>query len=76
MPYIKTQATEPVSNTTSASKFSEPTVRPMPISKAKMNELKAYKKGAPKENKEVIQRIVNLHDGKKIPNFKATETLS
>ena len=72
----KMQATKPVTNTTFASKFSEPIVRPTPVSKAKMNELKAYKKGAPKDNKEMIEHIVKLYEGKKIPNFKPQRTLS
>ena len=46
----KTQATKPVTNATLASKFSEPIVRPMPVSKGKMNELRAYRKGAPNNN--------------------------
>jgi len=71
----KIQATKPVTNTTFASKFSEPIVRPMPVSKAKMNELRAYKKDAPNSNKEMIQHVIDLYEGKKIPNFKTAENV-
>ena len=32
--------------------------------------MKAYKKGAPNDNKEMIQHIVDLYEAKKIPNLK------
>ena len=69
------QAMESVSNATFASKFSEPIVRPMPVSKAKMNELRAYKKGAPNDNKEMIQHVIDLYEAKKTPTFKTAENV-
>jgi hypothetical protein len=63
-----------VSNTTSEHHFPVPRVKAM-VLKGKVKILQALKGSAPRGNREMIQHIINLYEGKKIPNFKTAENV-
>ena len=68
------QAPKSVPNTISANYFPQPLVRRM-VLKTKVKELEALKRSAPNQNKEMIQHVINLYQGKKIPNYKTAENV-
>ena len=41
--------------------------------KSNVKELEALKKAAPKENREMIQTLIELYRDRKIPNFRTVE---
>ena len=47
-------------------------IRTMPI-KSKLKELASYKASAPKENRAMIEHLIELYSNKKIPNFRTVE---
>ena len=56
----------------SKSVFPIPKVRTMPL-KSNLKELASHKASAPKENRPMIERLIDLYSNKKIPNFKTVE---
>ena len=58
----------------SAAKGDSPShiIRTMPI-KSKLKESASYKASAPKENRAMIEHLIDLYSNKKIPNFRTVE---
>ena len=52
--------------------FPSPKVRTMPL-KSNLKELASYKASAPKENRGMIEHLIELYSNKKIPNFRTVE---
>ena len=52
--------------------FPSPSVRRMPL-KSNITELQGYKASAPKENRGMIQHLIDLYSSKKIPNYRTVE---
>ena len=44
----------------------------MPL-KSNVKELQGYKSSAPRENREMIQHLIDLYVNKKIPNYRTVE---
>ena len=58
----------------SANYFPQPLVRRM-VLKTKFEELEALKRSAPNQNKEMIQHVINLYQGKQFRTTKPQKTL-
>ena len=54
--------------------FPSRTMRRMPY-KSNLKELASYKAAAPKENRNMIQDLIELYYNKKIPNYKTVENV-
>ena len=52
--------------------FPSPIIRTMPL-KSNLKELASYKASAPKENRAMIEHLIELYSNKKILNFKTVE---
>ena len=66
---------ESFSNTTSSNVFPGQLVVRTMVLKAKIKELEALKRSAPKQNKEMIQHAINLYQSKTNPNYKTAENV-
>ena len=69
------QQPESVSNTISSNDFPRQLVVRTMVLKAKIKELEALKRSAPNQNKEMIQHVINLYQGKKKRTTKPQKTL-
>ena len=54
--------------------FPSPIIRRMPY-KSNLKELASYKAAAPKENRPMIEHLIELYYNKKIPNYKTVENV-